>query len=117
MPKKRSIEERKARYLASSLVKRALIAKTIRKPNKCSDCGSKYNLEAHHHNGYENPLDIVWLCRRCHGKRHGIKYNITILSAHKPHKPHLPKPAKLPAFQRRHMTNEDFLARLHSFPE
>lgn len=43
------------------------------KPDHCQRCGvrkQKRNLAGHHHNGYGNPLDVVWLCQRCHTKSH-----------------------------------------------
>jgi len=41
----------------------------IMRPNKCSDCNSKIKVEAHHED-YEKPFEVVWLCRACHVKRH-----------------------------------------------
>jgi len=31
-------------------------------------CGSPYS-QAHHHD-YSKPLDVVWLCAKCHGQEH-----------------------------------------------
>jgi hypothetical protein len=45
----------------------------IEKPFNCSCCGEKTEkskLAGHHFNGYENPLDVVWLCSYCHHKAH-----------------------------------------------
>jgi len=39
------------------------------KPDLCQDCGHKKKLNAHHHD-YTKPLDVIWLCRDCHGKQH-----------------------------------------------
>ena len=38
----------------------------------CIECGDA-KVQAHHHNGYEpeHALDVVWLCRPCHQRRHG----------------------------------------------
>lgn len=38
---------------------------------KCADCGNQAS-QHHHHNGYEPKhwLDVVPICRSCHGKRH-----------------------------------------------
>lgn len=39
----------------------------VRQP--CKDCGTA---KAHaHHDDYSKPLDIEWLCHRCHMKAHG----------------------------------------------
>lgn len=59
-------EQRKkdnARSYAGCYLRRGKIE---RKP--CADCG-----EAHaemHHEDYDRPLDVVWLCRPCHLLRH-----------------------------------------------
>lgn len=37
----------------------------IKRPNKCSKCGKKCKPDAHHPN-YSYPLNVVWLCRKCH---------------------------------------------------
>ena len=57
------------KYLARKKLNNALKREDINKPNKCSDCGKKAKVTAHHKN-YEKPLDIEWLCYECHGKRH-----------------------------------------------
>lgn len=36
----------------------------------CEMCFNEKS-EAHHHN-YHKPLDIMWLCRKCHRKEHTI---------------------------------------------
>lgn len=35
----------------------------------CSICGSDQNIHAHHRD-YSKPLEVVWLCARCHHRLH-----------------------------------------------
>ena len=58
------------KYAARQSVRNAVKRKQIIKPESCEQCGSKSHLHAHHYNGYENPLDIRWLCHICHGEAH-----------------------------------------------
>lgn len=37
-------------------------------PGNCADCGN-LKTEAHHED-YSKPLEVIWLCHRCHMKRH-----------------------------------------------
>lgn len=35
----------------------------------CERCGATEKIDAHHED-YSKPLDVVWLCKPCHGLRH-----------------------------------------------
>ncbi len=48
-------------------VRRALHYGVLTK-QPCEVCGNE-NSQAHHHD-YEKPLDVNWLCQRCHGREH-----------------------------------------------
>ncbi len=42
---------------------------TMIKPTNCEICLKTCKLEGHHQD-YEKPLEVVWLCRTCHLKQH-----------------------------------------------
>lgn len=55
-----------ARAYANVYQKRGLL-----KPKPCEDCSSeKVEKVEKHHADYSKPLDVTWLCRPCHLKRH-----------------------------------------------
>lgn len=58
---------------AHAAVRRALKTGELVKPEACGCCGAgPYSapfLEAHHVN-YRRPLDVRWLCKRCHAAHH-----------------------------------------------
>lgn len=37
----------------------------IIRPNKCTNCKKSGKIDAHHQN-YNNPLVVIWVCKRCH---------------------------------------------------
>jgi len=41
----------------------------LEKGTKCTQCSSKKHIEMHHPD-YDDPFDIVWLCRKCHYEIH-----------------------------------------------
>jgi len=38
-------------------------------PEPCANCSGTHDINAHHED-YTKPLEIIWLCKACHGKRH-----------------------------------------------
>lgn len=61
-----------AKSEAHRLVQAALSHKEIIKPDNCSACSKEatgHKLHAHH-DDYNKPLDIIWLCNKCHLGRH-----------------------------------------------
>lgn len=41
----------------------------VQRPETCSRCGSGGRIEGHHED-YDLPLDVEWLCCGCHGAEH-----------------------------------------------
>ena len=57
----------KRRLAAHSAVARAIKkGDLVKKP--CDSCGSTLSLA--HHDNYEKPLDVRWMCQSCHKKLH-----------------------------------------------
>lgn len=57
----------KARGVVNSLVRNGIISK----PSGCVECGKLGKVEAHH-DDYNKPLEVLWVCRKCHFKKHTI---------------------------------------------
>jgi len=62
---KKNPKRKKARKRLQHLVR---IGK-IKKSNGCSICGSNYFIDGHH-DDYNKPEIVFWLCRNCHVKLH-----------------------------------------------
>lgn len=60
---------------ARRCVNPAVRAGVLVKPESCSSCGAVFDpnkprsLQAHH-SDYTKPLDVVWLCPKCHAEHH-----------------------------------------------
>ena len=39
-------------------------------PKPCATCGASNNITVAHHEDYSAPLDVVWLCPKCHWAIH-----------------------------------------------
>lgn len=58
---------------AYSVVKHAIASGVLIRPHKCSKCGEtptpasdgRSRIHAHHHD-YDKPLEVEWLCAKCH---------------------------------------------------
>ncbi len=62
------VAENKEKKTARLAVMAAVRAGRLVRPAACA-CGSDLRVEAHHED-YAKPLDVEWLCRRCHRKHH-----------------------------------------------
>lgn len=56
--------KRKAKDLVNQAIKVGQITKT-----NCEHCGSLDNIEGHHPD-YSKPLEVIWLCIKCHNLEH-----------------------------------------------
>ena len=66
--RKRKQSEQKARWTLGNAIRNG----KIKRPNKCSICGKNGLIHAHHDN-YNKPLEVVWVCHQCHFKKHRRK--------------------------------------------
>ncbi len=56
----------------------------LMKPENCSQCGDGGKINAHH-DDYNKPLDVIWLCNRCHTRLHyGIPFDAPMKTPAKP---------------------------------
>jgi hypothetical protein len=55
--------------IAKSMAREAYKKGKLQKPLFCEYCGQVKSLDRHHPN-YKKPLQIVWLCRKCHATEH-----------------------------------------------
>ena len=58
---------------ARSQLHQALYSGKLKKPTSCSKCKRHFirpNLLHGHHEDYEKPLDVIWLCASCHMSLH-----------------------------------------------
>lgn len=55
---------------ASELVARAIRSGKIQKPLTCSVCGKTNCRIEGHHPDYSKPLEVIWLCKKCHYAEH-----------------------------------------------
>lgn len=53
-------------------VRNAIKQGKIAKAETCARCGKAGRLQAHH-SDYSRPLDVEWLCTRCHAFLHNME--------------------------------------------
>jgi hypothetical protein len=61
---------------AQNKLEKAIQRGEITRPDECSRCGTAYRFKdgrtaiQAHHPDYTKPLDVIWLCQRCHHEEH-----------------------------------------------
>jgi len=61
------------RRLANAKVHKAVKTGVLKRPARCSECGRRNGRIVAHHENYERPLEVVWLCDSCHKLIHGAQ--------------------------------------------
>jgi hypothetical protein len=61
--------ESKVKKIASTIVCNAVRFGQLVRPKECPICGSPERIEGHHAD-YNEPLQVEWMCKKCHEKRH-----------------------------------------------
>ncbi len=61
---------KKKHRMATKALNNAVQSGRIIRPDTCSECGAIGVKITGHHEDYDRPLEVVWLCYSCHGRRH-----------------------------------------------
>lgn len=61
----------KLKEKARGIVNKRIQSGKMVKPETCVECGAFGKVEAHHED-YNKPLEVLWVCKRCHFKKHTI---------------------------------------------
>lgn len=64
-------EKNDVRRQETSPLRWALESGAMAKPEACENCGEIREVQAHH-NDYDKPLEVQWLCTNCHSMLHMI---------------------------------------------
>lgn len=61
------------KHLAYNILRLAIVAGKIVPPKSCENCSKEGKRLIGHHEDYNKPLEVIWLCKSCHMRlRHGI---------------------------------------------
>jgi hypothetical protein len=85
-------EQVRKKHRARVAVEKALKRGALLRPTNCSRCNrippptkdGRAPIQGHHHLGYDRPLDVEWLCVRCHGQE-TPKFKLTVTHCPKGH--------------------------------
>ncbi len=64
------VERNPEKRAAHVLLGTAILCGRIKKPDTCSECGASGVIIHGHHDDYALPLDVRWVCPRCHAEIH-----------------------------------------------
>ena len=67
--KQKWLKQNPVRRAAHIILGNAVRDKRIKKPTQCSRCDGGGRIHGHHED-YAKPLDVIWLCSKCHRKAH-----------------------------------------------
>lgn len=62
-------EENTEKVHAANMLQSAVASGKVIKPTKCCVCGNEGRVNGHHED-YNKPLEVVWLCNSCHKRVH-----------------------------------------------
>jgi hypothetical protein len=65
------IEQNPKKRWAHLQVHNALRTGNLTRPNKCKSCNKQTHKLHAHHDDYDRPLNVRWLCHYCHMRWHG----------------------------------------------
>jgi hypothetical protein len=63
-------------YLCHMILGNAVRSGKIIKPEECSECHQILRRIDAHHEDYSKPLEVVWLCHKCHMRLHRMARRI-----------------------------------------
>jgi len=62
--------DKKAKQKAVRKIANEIKQGRLIRPKECSECGREHRRIHGHHEDYEKPLEVIWLCPPCHFARH-----------------------------------------------
>ena len=71
--KEYNVQEERLKGYARGKIVRAIKNGNIKRPSKCYECGNAGTIQAHHPD-YNKPIEVVWLCIKCHRSKHKAKF-------------------------------------------
>lgn len=61
-------QKNKEKRRAHVILNRAIKSGKIMRPNSCSQCNVECKPDGHHED-YNKPLEVIWICRKCHSRK------------------------------------------------